>query len=439
MRELTQQYKITKFVISREFLDHKILRIMLVTLLALYLYAPDFLFLPVNFNYLAILCALLYFSMGSNLNKLTTLLRSKIFLTFLYFYFFFLFYILLVPLFSEYDGYTTYFMGFLRLLIDIVLVIPFFVVVYKDELGFDLNKVLHDLVIIATIQGIIAAIMLAVPGLKVFAFSHIIKLPSEKLLSTPYRGFGISYDYFFSMPLFQSLALVLTTKFVFERGKRYLLCYPFILLSMVVNARVSILMIPVFLTVFFLTSFFSNDMRWLKRLVRLGLIFLGLILIVAIYFIVNPEDFAVILWSFGGIYDALMAVLGHGQSYTLNKMIIDFIHFPDNFSQLLFGEGLVVFGNPESPVMSDLGFIRYIYFGGLLFSLLVYLSLFNFHRSVISLAKDMHVKVFLISAGIMFLVAHFKGDAFTSTAFMKGIFLVQIFLLYDRQKQPITS
>lgn len=426
---------IIRLAFSREGLDRTLLRYLSFTLLFLYLYAPTFRFLPVNLSYLIILCALLYFSLGNNLDKLKKLYQSRILLTFIYFYAFSILYILLVPIFTDNSGFTTYLLAYIRLLFDLALVLPFFIMVYKDELNLSLEQLLHDLVIIATIQGVIAAIMLAVPGMKTFVFSYIINLPSDKLLATPYRGFGLSYDYFYSMPLFQSLALVLTTKFLFERGKRYLLCYPFILLSMMVNARISLLMIPVFAGVFFIVTLQSNDVKWLRRLGTVGALFLILIVLAAVYFILNPKDLQIILWSFGGIYDAVMAVFGHGQSVTINRMILENIHIPHQLNEILFGEGLNVFGDPKSPVRSDLGFFRYIYFGGILFSLIIYLGLLNFHLSILKLTRNIPLRMFLISAGIMFLLAHFKGDAISSSAFTKGIFIVQLFILYDYQKR----
>jgi hypothetical protein len=186
-----------------------------------------------------------------------------------------------------------------------------------------------------------------------------------------------------------------------------------------------------------LMSFYYDEFKWLKKLS--SLLIAGLLLVVglAIYFYFNPEKLAIILWAAEGIMGALGALTGTGESVTLNIIIKKQLHLPHQMSEIIFGKGLVVFGNHKSPVTSDLGYIRYIYYGGIVLSLMFYFNIYNFAKSCIALTSDKFFKIFLISITAMIFVAHFKGDVFNSSAFMKGVFLIQVFMLYKSPDRAV--
>lgn len=424
-----------KFSVDPTALDRKLLRGGVVTLLFLYVYAPRLLFLPLNFSYLTILVAIAYFSLGNNLTRLAAFFRIKAFVTFLYFYLFCVLYTIFVLIFSAESNNNAFLISYIRLLIDVVLVVPFFVIVYRDELGYKMDDLLKELVIIATVQGVFAVFMLAIPPLKDFIYSNVIALSDSRLDSMlSYRGFAIANSFSFSMPLFQSLALVAVTKLFFEKKRIYLLCFPFLLVSMVTNARISLVMIPVFLCVVFIMSFYYDDMRWIRKLLGLFFMFLLLVLGLVIYFVFNPDKLQVILWAVEGFTGIIKSMLGSSlDSPTLRNIVRTHLHLPQQLNEILFGKGLIVFDNPRAAVMSDLGVIQYIYYGGILLSVIFYFNMINFARSCFSLTRDRFMKILLISMNVMLFIAHIKGNIFNSSAYMTGLLLIQLFLLYDNK------
>jgi hypothetical protein len=421
-----------RITIKKERIDNYLVTSAFSCLLFFYIYAPKLIYLPINFGYLSMLVGFFYFSIGSNITKLFVFFKSRIYLTFLYFYTICIIYTLLVLLFStETDNYD-FLITYLRFLLDLLFIIPFFIIFARDELYYDIDKFLKKLLIIGVVQGVIATLMIAVPHLKDIMFAYIFQLPSSKLLTQGYRGFGISSDFYFSTPLFQALIFAVNTKFYLEGGKKYLFYYPFILISMVLNARTSVVIIPILFIVIIIMSFYFDEFKWIRRLSGLMIALVALIIIVAIYLILNPDKMQIIIWVFNGFMGAVGALTGTGESVTFNNILLKQLHVPHQTSQILFGEGLVVFGNKKSPIESDLGYIRYIYYGGITLSLILYFNIYNFAKSCISLVSDRFLKIFLISITVMIFVTHMKGDVFGSSAFMKGVFLIQMFILYKK-------
>jgi hypothetical protein len=230
-----------RVAISKSDLDKYLSSTGVSVLLFFYIYTPKLIYLPVNFGYLSLLIAFLYFSFKFNISKLITLLNSKAFITFLYFYIFCIIYAVLVAVLSK-ESYSGFFLAaYTRLLTDVVLAIPFFVIFFKDELNYDIDRFLKKLLTLGVIQGVIATIMVVIPSVRDLSYQYIFSLPTDKLLEQSYRGFGISSDFYLSTPLFQALIFALNTKFYLEgRGKKYLIYYPFILISMLLNARTSV-------------------------------------------------------------------------------------------------------------------------------------------------------------------------------------------------------
>lgn len=400
-------------------------------LLFIYIYVPSFIYFPVNLSYVVLLISFAYFSYGSNLTKLRSLFQNKSYVTFTFFYIVVFTYIILITLLSEEKYNKDFVITYIRFAFDIFLVLPFFVFLFRDDLKFTIYRFLHTLVIIGVIQGIIASLMFISPVIRDLMFGYIINLPSEKLTDQIYRGFGMANDFYFAVPLFQGITFLLSSfLYVYTRKYKYLIFLPFILISMVLNARISILVIPVFVFVIFVISFFYDDLKWIRRLSGMISAVFVLLFIAGIYFMTNPDKLEAIEWALSGITGAMGALGGDiTQSRTLMIILSEHWHFPHEFSELLFGKGLVVFANSDAPVRSDLGYIRFIYYGGVFLSLLMYFAVINFVVTRATKSSSYLVKGILLALLLSVLLAHFKGDVFNSSAFMKGVFLILIYTI----------
>ena len=406
-------------------LDWKLLNFISILFLFLFIYSPNFILLPINISYLIILLSISYVSFGNNLGRLLSIFKHREFFTYIVFFMLSIAYILLVPIITESVFDKTFLITYIRLLLDIVLVLPVFVLIFCHDLDYSTEDFLNLLVKIGVIQAVIASLMFVMPGLKIFVFNYLIELPSEKLVSQTYRGYGISNDFYFSSPLFQGLVFVVNSiLYIKTSNRKYLYYYPFILLSLFINARITILVLPVFFAVIFCLSFYYDDLRWLQKLSGLFLFFLWVLSFIGIYFLFNPEKMESLIWIVEGVLGGIGALSGNIlESKTLTIMFREHLHLPQRVSQLWLG--------PSSPLRSDLGYIRYIYFGGILFSAISYFSIINFSLNRIIKSKDSLFKALIWTLLVTTFVVHMKGDILNSSAFLRGFLLILILSIYN--------
>src|SRR5690606_37775648 len=329
-----------------------------------------------------------------------------------FFYAFILLYVAIIPLLSNGAYDSSFLITYIRLLLDIILIIPFFVLIFRYELNYSFRDFLEAIVTIGVIQGVIATLMFVVPGLRELVFTYIMNAPSDKLARELYRGYGLANDYYFAVPLFQALVFIVNSVLYIHTNKRkYLFFYPFILLSMVMNARITIVAIPVFFMVIFVLSFYYDNLKWIRRMSALFFILSTLMLLITVYFLFNPEKAETVLWILEVVIGGIGALGGDlSESKTLTTIAKEHFHFPKYSFELWFGQGINIFGNPASVVRSDLGYIRYIYFGGILLSLISYFALINFSVSRVLNIPDVLIKSLLISLLITLFIVHLKGD-----------------------------
>lgn len=426
-----------RLTFTRSQVDRIALEFFATVLFFLFIYAPDFVYFPFNVTYFIVLLAGSYFFYGQNFQRLLDFLGKKSLFTFILFYLFSTLYLIVVPLISEWPFDATFLMTNIRLLIDILVVIPFFVLLFSYDLDYKMIDVLKLLVKIGVAQGVFAVLMFVIPGMRDFVFNYLIKMPSEKLIDQPYRGYGLSGDFYFSSPLFQALVFVVNTVlYLMHSKKRYLLYFPFILLSMILNARVSVVVIPVFFAVIFVATFYFDNLRWLRKFSGLSLFFIMAGSLVVVYFMLNPEKAQSLIWVMEGIIGGISAMSGNlTDSKTFSIILQGHLHLPTRPFHVWFGEGLVVFGNLNSPVRSDLGYIRYIYYGGIVLSLLFYFTIISFVLNRIINTAEPLLKILLLTLLVTTFVVHFKGDIFNSSAFLKGFLVLTMFTLLEKNNR----
>jgi len=391
--------------------------------------------------YLVVALAITFLCFRYNIHYLVDIIRIRPYFSFIFFFLFCSIYTLIIPAFSKWSFDKTFFLVYFRLFFDLLLVIPVFLCFFFYQLNYTIYDFFNLLVKIGVVQGIFAIILFLIPGARDILYGYILELPAEKLLATSYRGFGLSNDFLFSGPLFQGIVFMINTVLYIKTSKiKYLYYYPFIFAFMVLNARVSLLVIPVFVLVIFCISLYYDNLRWLRKLSGFALFFIVLLIGMGIYFYMNPQQSRVLLWVAEGVMGGLNALSGDIEgSRTLTIIAYEHFHFPKRFIDLMFGEGLVVFNNSISPVKSDLGYIRYLYFGGIMLSLLVYFAFANFSINRILHVSDPLIKTLLISILIITFVVHFKGDVFYSSAYVKGFMLIHAATFFKSSKYDVTS
>ncbi|MEL6495690.1 MAG: hypothetical protein AAFQ41_11295, partial [Cyanobacteria bacterium J06623_7] len=114
-------------------------------------------------------------------------------------------------------------------------------------------------------------------------------------------------------------------------------------------------------------------------------------------------------------------------------------HLPETLGARIFGEGKYLFENIRGSALSDIGYVRKVYFGGYIYSFLTYGAfIYLFVGSKKKLPNTF--KPLFYSIVFTALLTHFKGDAFLPTPGYRITSLILLFAICERRlKQPVNS
>ncbi|MBS1520088.1 MAG: hypothetical protein JST50_03740 [Bacteroidetes bacterium] len=201
------------------------------------------------------------------------------------------------------------------------------------------------------------------------------KMNNKILLATEYqqnnllRGFGFASALFYSYGLVQGTAAAIILLKLSETRKYivvYFITLMFLLIAILVNARIG--MVPIIIMVFYLI--------FVRKKIKMFLYASGVIGVILVAFL--SSDFAekyqkIIEWGFGFFTQTFGFVSGtHSKAAgvdtygALGNMIV----WPDNFPDWIVGSGADLFlpGQTSGTIKhSDIGFVRQIYYGGIVY------------------------------------------------------------------------
>ncbi|UXE60991.1 MAG: hypothetical protein KA717_37190 [Woronichinia naegeliana WA131] len=417
----------------------------LILLLFLYIYAPEFSFLP--FQGLGLILppsTILLYALSKNPKSITRFLfKNKIIVTFQ----FLLLALFLLALFLDiYGGSNNQVKFSIRYpiiiarfyfgaLVSSVALYHLFDFSNKKMNGTNLENLITSFFVIIFIQFVIVFISLLNPSLRDFFNFQLLKPPAvmadEATFFYNRRGYGIASGYAFSYPLFNGFVMSLSLWSLIctrEKSKKiiYLICAAIAIIPIMLNARVGLIAIPCFFLSLFLIKPFNVGLT----IKRVKLMFAILVLLNPLYaLIINYFNSSTIDWLLAGIEQFTLA-------FTLNFEEVRYLqgfsnedYIPQNF---LFGDGMYLFNNENAyTTRSDIGYVNYFYFGGILYSLLLYGTFAWFFIRVLLESKAIKIKGVILSTLIMFFIANVKGMVFFDNELTRGFFLLLVFVVFD--------
>lgn len=340
-------------------------------------------------------------------------------------------------LYNDYFG-ISYSRQWFYVLLDTLIVMPaLFIILVKYNIYYNnIKKLLIDL---AIIQSVIALAMFFLPEFRDIIFLKILGYKQGvDVILNPFvyslRGFGFGSSFLYSLPLFQSLAILLIVDKIMNKkiiSPKEIIFILLLTFSIAFNARIGLIIFPIILISYY--SSFENNIKETAKIT----FYIALILILFLYnynlirsYIVNiNETFA---WLVKGVELLFESDKTQGES-VLEILIRNSLHLPETISGLVFGTGSYIFANPNSPYShSDIGYIRDIYFGGLIYMISGFVYYFFLIR-ISNLSKFIKVSLF-----IFILVAHFKGDILSPNVFSRGFILLSglsLLLINNRYKR----
>lgn len=305
----------------------------------------------------------------------------------------------------------------------IIIVFPF--ILYLRKKNYDILYLIRIFIRIAFVQSLFTVLFILFPSIKVFFFEKIINLDylfpgknelSERLLFLRLNGIGSELTFSFSV--FQGFALLLIFSLYRYYKINYLLYTPFILLSIIFNARIG-LVIPIIACIWFFIKRI-NILFKLKNILLISVLFSILCFAFSLIFNKYPELYELFdLVFFAGWSDG--NIIPHQ-----NVLLDDHFFFPSDLVNILFGEGVYVFDNEYEYRHSDIGYVNLIMYGGVIFQILMFAVYFQ-PINCIKCGSNF-IKTILSILFISILLVQFKGNYFVISGITKAILIIGFFL-----------
>lgn len=407
-------------------------------LLFLTIYNPGFRF----FNSLALVFFISFIVVLYNLRTYFLFLQNRYMLTWIFILFSCLIWsfsveltanhVLLRDAFSDFKSLRKRYWFEIVFLFFYTILVSSSIVILIKKLGWNLSSLMRGFINISILSSLISILMFFVAPIKKFIFNSVVNLDyyfageNELFDSFLYlRLNGIGSELTFGYSLFQGLALTFVLYLSLNYRSRLIYFAPFILFSILVNARVGII-IPIVYLIFD----FRRLVFFKKSFVKLGsFIFFVTILLGHIYS--NPENLEIL---------ELIITAGFSSDSIIphqNALLGSHLFLPDNFGGILYGEGNYVFGNDKLDNNSDIGYINIIHFGGIIFQLM--LMALYFYFMLIETNKGGVSKVLIYSIIFSMLLIQIKGNVFGLNGLTKAIIIIFLFLITERRDHKIIN
>ncbi|MGH2097440.1 hypothetical protein ACRCJR_06065 [Aerococcus urinaeequi] len=299
------------------------------------------------------------------------------------------------------------------------------IIFIKNKL--DIKQVLNIFLITGSIQGFISIVSLLFPNIQSLIIERIVSLgySSVWLKITDHRLFGYSDSLTFSMPIVQSFLAIVSFYMYLRFDRKYILFTPLLVLSAIINARTSIVIIVIgfLLIIFEFKNVFKNN--FLKSIFSLFLI-TGIFYVVSILLSrIFPEIYQ---WAAEGL-ELIFRFLKGDNSEGYFSYITDpkVYRLPEDIIGKLFGRGHRIM--EISSINSDVGFINDTWLGGFIYVVIIYTITMNL---LINIKKN--INEFLSSFIVKFLVLTLFVSNFKGTIIgLNGIYsLIILLFIYSK-------
>lgn len=386
--------------------------------LFLYIYIP-LLILPFN-----ILHIISFVSIVLLLTKYPTtfieILRHKNLLFFLISQLIIIVYVTLLSASTSQDFSTLYFS-----VSTVFEVIPcaIFISIFLLDKGIGLEKFYTLILSAGMIQVFFVFVTFLFPRFREWVISNSGSTGLEDVYQvvSNYRIYGLARGYTFAMPLFQGVCIIIAFAFGAYRSSKYYLLIPFYLVSIILNARIGVIALVISATVIMYYKFRRNPLKQF-----LNIAFFSVIVYLSMLFVQykaedSPELNSFFGWLNSGI-DEIVGLWVDGEVRG-NLAVLEDMWFAPSGLNILFGTGKNVFGIENNS--SDIGYVINLYYGGLIFSILLYAAYLVLIMKACD--KKMIEKRINLSLLIYLAIANLKGNVFVPSEIINGVLVLIVF------------
>lgn len=300
---------------------------------------------------------------------------------------------------------------------------------FLNKIGYDSYNKMYFLIKLAFLQGIISIFMLMIPEFKELANNLYFLNREENLFISSSRIYGISGDYTFFTPIYNTIIALIATVDYLIKSKKTIYFIPFILLTVSLNSRFGIFMY--ILIVMVLISYYFFKLYRIKRLIK-NLIFIPILatfVILVIYFYSN-ETFAFFLSGINVVEELIFNRQLERHLYYLFDSMLFFPRIENIFFGLghrVFGKTGLFYGYPSS----DIGYVNDIFLGGIVYFILIIFVLARYLSNIIGnnmIDSSYRMSIFIVLV-MSFILANYKGEIFRGGSVITGIYLITLFFI----------
>ncbi|UNY97886.1 hypothetical protein MQE36_12415 [Zhouia spongiae] len=293
---------------------------------------------------------------------------------------------------------------------------------------FNLAYLLQLIVFLAVIQSLISFFFFTNPGIYETYLSFLNETANEGLISRigllNKRFMGIGSNFFsgvikYGLALFSLIILPYYDKKLIISKNKYLywFCLLMILVGGVLTGRTFFVAIALGLVMkMFLEK--VNIILLLRRGIKLIIILaitIPIILLVAKSFI-DLDRLSVV---YGFIFELFINFLSEGEiSTSSTNKALDMYIFPDNIETWFYGDGKMLMPTGEYYMGTDIGFIRLIFYFGIISTLLFYLVLIYYGKIIKKLIKIKSFNIYIAFVMIWIIILNLKGIAYGNYFFV---------------------
>ena len=299
-----------------------------------------------------------------------------------------------------------------HLMIIIYFSITCFIINYLKKSGYSKENMIEFILNISFMQGIICVLMILFPSFRQIAINSFANIThfnlGDYIFNT--RIYGLADSYTYGLPIVNGILSGLCFYHCLYNNKKYFYKLPFIFLVSILNGRTGML---VGLISIFIVVVFSSSRKKVKSLLLSALVLSLFVVFVNLLKNYNNSMYAFISHIFSLSNDSTV-------TYLMRKALF----FPSGFS-ILFGSGIRVYGSIGISLIgrsSDIGFVNYIFLGGLIY---LFTFLGGFFKFIYSSFKNENkfgiCKYILILVAI---IACMKGEIFNNMNFIFCLFFI---------------
>lgn len=298
------------------------------------------------------------------------------------------------------EGLALEFVGFMELLIE---VIPssFAIAIYMKKKGYKTEDYIRVLLIVGTLQGIISVLTFIFPDLQLMIINRAIMygFDAEKYRSFANRRyFGLAYNLVTYVPVVQAFMAVIAMRYLAIKNKIYILMIPFLLFSAIINGRSSIVILIIGIMILFLEQIKRARADRMAKIICIAIILSAVCFIgIRSFEFISPRTF---IWLSDGIKEIFLLFTKLDMRGSYFSTLLNWNEYLPRGVKFFFGIGELSIGGNSYGVSSDIGYINYLWLGGIV----LFLLLHCFYFSILYLIRKVNNKTVRFSAVFLFLI-----------------------------------